>query len=298
MSDNVLALDDSFLPMTEPKDINQWLKTFFNVLPKNQLSHITGKLVSLKLPGPIGNLTTKSFANFYKINLDEAELPVEQYKSISELFTRKLKAGVRPIKGEVVHPADSQITEEGVISEGVLVQAKGKTYTIADLLKLPDVAAQFRNGYFATYYLCPTDYHRVHSPVSGEIVGSHLIPGQLWPVNSWSVNNVRDLFAVNERVVTLIKTSKGVVAVVMVGATNVGQITMSYDSQIKSNSSLSLNRKDEHRSYSPSIKIQAGDELGVFHMGSTVIMVYPPDFFGKDFRMRRGYVKMGESVQS
>lgn len=279
------------------------------VIPKNHLSFIIGELVHRPLPGVLGALSVKAFAKKYKINLDEAEKNISEYKTIGDLFTRKLKPGARPILGGVVHPADSAISQSGVAADGIMIQAKGKTYTVEKLLQSQELADKFREGFYITYYLCPTDYHRVHSPVTGVVRQSIYIPGELWPVNSWSVNNIRELFSVNERVVTIIETGKGPVAVVMVGATNVGKMTVSYDPQIVSNDLISPLRGGigqklkslTNKSLRPIVRsktydgfpISAGDELGIFHMGSTVVLLYAKDFFDQDPGPLSGAVKMG-----
>ncbi|MNL41466.1 Phosphatidylserine decarboxylase proenzyme [compost metagenome] len=128
-----------------------------------------------------------------------------------------------------------------------------------------------------TYYLCPTDYHRVHSPVDGEITDVRYMPGELWPVNEWSTTNVPDLFSVNERVLVEIQTDLGPVGVVFVGATNVGHIVLSFDDKIKGNQKMGPHIF-QHKTYSPEIPTHKGSELGMFRMGSTVVMLYPPMF--------------------
>ena len=130
----------------------------------------------------------------------------------------------------------------------------------------------FSEGTFFTYYLAPHYYHRVHSPVTGAIEWSTLIPGELWPVNSWSVKNIDGLYAINERVAAGIQSPRGKVIVVMVGATNVGSMSFSFDPNIQTNQ----RHKNEviHRSYSEPRAMQAGDEFGAFHLGSTVVVLY------------------------
>lgn len=244
------------------------------ILPKNDLSHMVGKLVHKTLPGPLGRLSVSTFARVYNIDMNEAEFPIEHYKTIGELFTRRLKAGARPIADSfVVHPADAVVSQAGAIEKLQLIQAKGKTYTVSELLRSPHFSANFEGGSFMTYYLCPTDYHRVHSPVDGEIIWSCHVPGTMWPVNEWSVNAIPNLFAMNERVVVVIQTARGLVALVMVAATNVGNMTMTFDPQITTAHRAPGRHPREH-TYAPPIPVKKGDELGIFHMGSTVVMLY------------------------
>ena len=266
------------------------------LLPKNMTSQIVGWFVHLQLPKPIAKLMVKKFAQIYHINVSEAELELNQYSSIGEFFTRKLKTGLRPISDQpLVHPADSVITQIAVIENGRLIQAKGKTYSVAELTDNPTAQNQFEGGFFATYYLCPTDYHRVHSPVTGKIKSAGHIPGALWPVNSWSTEKIDKLFCKNERVVIEIESEWGPVNVVFVGATNVGKIALSFDSEIVTNQ----RKKHSEKKYN-NLNIKKGDELGVFHMGSTVVVLYPTEarkklsdlskFKGQAVRYGQGFI--------
>jgi phosphatidylserine decarboxylase len=268
------------------------------VLPKNDLSHAVGRFVHIPIPGPIGRKSVELFARYYDINLDEAEHKLEMYPSIGALFTRKLKEGVRPLgEAKIVHPADALITEAGPIDQNALIQAKGRSYSVQGLLGGGPYQEAFDGGEFATYYLCPTDYHRVHSPVDGKIVWSNHIPGALWPVNDWSTEKIPNLFNVNERIVTVIETEdKKLVALVMVAATNVGNMTMSYDDKISSKT-RGRDRKPQPKTYDPGRLIRRGDEIGIFHMGSTVVMLYAPGVVQNDLRKLKGTrSKVGASL--
>lgn len=231
-----------------------------------------GILTHLPLPRLIWTPIIKLFAQAYHINLEEAEKPIEEYTSLGDFFVRRLKPGVRPLGTTWnTHPADSVITQAAVIQGGRLIQAKNKTYHVNDLLADLQGLSKYEEGVFLTYYLCPTDYHRVHSPVTGVIQKITHIPGQLWPVNAWSTENIPELFSVNERVCVEIKTDRGLVNVVFVGATNVGQIQLFVDSEIHGNQLvLSKNLVKD----SLNIPIEKGQELGQFRMGSTVVMLY------------------------
>lgn len=275
---------------------NRLFDVLMPILPKNDLSHWVGRAVHRPLPGLLGPKSVEWFAKFYNINMNEAEYPLSHYRTIGELFTRRLKPGVRPIGEGVVHPADSVITQAGVIQSQKLIQAKGKDYTVPELIRSTHYSSDFEGGHYLTYYLCPTDYHRVHSPVDGEIIWSCHVPGELWPVNDWSVNSITNLFSTNERVVVLIQTPEGKAALIMVAATNVGNMTMCFDDQI--NTSMRRGeRKAKDRSYEPGISIQRGDEIGVFNMGSTVIMLYEKGVIPSDVSPYIGHhVKMGESL--
>lgn len=267
------------------------------LLPKDDLSHWVGRIAHHQLPGSLGRKSVELFARYYKINMMEAEHPLERYPSIGELFSRRLKAGARPIGlGPIVHPADSQITEAGVIEKQTLIQAKGIDYKVTELLRSPYFSADFEGGTYFTYYLCPTDYHRVHSPVDGKIVWSCHVPGEFWPVNSWSVKNIDNLFSRNERVVAMIETPRGKAALVMVAATNVGNMSMTFDPHI-STKDRAGERHARERVYDPGIAIAKGAEVGVFHMGSTVVMLYQKGMVEVDPEIFRGrHVKMGQAL--
>ncbi len=260
----VLAMNDLLLKLLMP------------VIPKGDLSHWVGKFAHREWPEPVNQIVIQKFAEFYKINLDEAEKEISQYSSLGEFFTRRLKPGLRPIGKGILHPCDAVINSAGPIESQRLIQAKNKTYSCAELLRNTGLANEFEGGTFITYYLCPTDYHRVHSSVDGKIFWSCHVPGEFWPVNNWSVQNVPNLFAENERVVTAIDTpTYGKVGLVMVAATNVGNMEMFYDESICTN----RRTPEEHvreRTYEPAKPIDRGAELGMFKMGSTVIALYGP----------------------
>lgn len=246
---------------------------FIRFLPKKLLSRAVGFVVHINFPPPISQWLISAFAKYYRIRTDEAELPLSEYPSIGAFFARKLKSGLRPIgNSPVVHPADAVISQIGLINDGQLIQAKGITYSVADLTGNPTDLERFKNGLFVTYYLCPTDYHRVHSPIEARLNKIRHIPGDLWPVNQWSVLNVPQVFNLNERLVFELEGRLGIATLVMVGATNVGQMSVSVDSELKTNQpGQSFPREKVYNE----LQISLGQELGVFNMGSTVIMLYP-----------------------
>jgi phosphatidylserine decarboxylase len=263
------------------------------VLPKNILSQCVGGLVSIEQPEAVAIRARDWFIKRYKINLEEAEFPLAMYPSISKLFTRRLKPGVRPIGEGVVHPCDGELTCVEVIDYDTLIQAKGKKYSISKLLRDQTAPKKFSGGAHLVYYLCPTDYHRVHSPIDGHISRVTHVPGHLWPVNSWSVNNIDELFSENERVIFHIDTALGPVALVMVGATNVGKITVSFDAEIITNRAGQSSTAYE-KTYRKPIPISKGQELGIFNMGSTVVMIYPRKMI--NVLPKLGAVKLGQSL--
>lgn len=245
---------------------------YLRYVPKNHLSRAVGRLVHARLPRPISRRLVRWFAKTYEIDIDAADRELHDYPSIGQFFTRDLREGLRPIEADLVSPVDGTLRNFGTVTGGTLEQIKGKTYTVARFLGDSAYAARYENGAFFNLYLSPQDYHHVHSPVSGTIVRSVHIPGKLWPVNDWSIANVDELFSVNERVVTYVDCDYGLAAVVMIGATNVGKMSVTYDSFI----SNSGNDKTIACDYHPPIPIKAGSRLGTFHMGSSVVMLFEP----------------------
>src|SRR5688572_6845624 len=246
---------------------------YLRYVPKNHLSRMVGRLVHARLPQPIARRLVKWFASTYQIDIDAAGRPLHDYPSIGHFFIRDLREGLRPIEGDFVSPVDGVLRNFGLVQNGRLEQIKGKTYTVARFLGDDANAARYENGAFFNLYLSPQDYHHVHSPVGGKIVRSVHIPGKLWPVNDWSLQNIDELFSINERVVTYVECNLGLVAVVMIGATNVGKISVTYDSFISNAAGVN---QSAARDYSPGIPINVGDKVGTFHMGSSVVVLVEP----------------------
>lgn len=270
---------------------------FIKILPRKLISHWAGILMHIRLPRPLSTWSIEVFAKMYNINLQEAEKTINEYTCIGDFFTRHLKAGARPIgEGVIVHPADSVIVEIGSITEGKCFQAKGRSFSVENLLQDSTWAQNFKNGMYVVYYLCPTDYHRVHSPMDAEVFQTDYHPGHLWPVNLWARENVENLFAVNERVVLRMQSRLGPAAMVFVGATNVGKIQLSFDAEIVGNACHSP--RPLQKKYSSKVSLQKGQEAGLFSMGSTIVMLY-----NKEVALQRGdwevfqnqKVKMGEN---
>lgn len=243
------------------------------LIPKNLLSLIVGWLAHRSWPKPINTWIIAKFSQVYKINLAEAEKNITEYESLGDFFVRKLKVSCRPLgEGWAVHPADSVITAQSRIQKNMFIAVKGQSISLTDFLANSKAHEIFSQGQSFTYYLCPADYHRVHSPVNGSIKKVTHIPGQLWPVNQWAVQNIKNLFLVNERVVVEIETNRGLVCVTFVGATNVGSIELSFDTSLKTNRPFSNQRSTSKLMNTPILK---GQELGLFRMGSTVVVTYP-----------------------
>ncbi|MBQ9226387.1 MAG: phosphatidylserine decarboxylase [Fibrobacter sp.] len=276
---------------------------FMKLLPKNAASRAFGIVTRLRIPF-VSKALRNVFANYYKLNMEESEYPLSHYRNIGELFIRRLKPGARPIAdSEIVSPVDGVLSQTGVFDENQkLIQAKGKYYTLKDLLRDDAMAKRFEGGAFATIYLAPFNYHRIHSPVKGELVDAAYCPGTLWPVNVGSVERVEGLFCINERLTSRIRLEDGSeILVVKVGATNVGRIGVVYSDELLVNAGR-LPRDCKRFDWVPSTKVtfEKGGELGRFEMGSTVILVVDKKIHERHpelFTSRLGQaVKVGEAL--
>lgn len=243
------------------------------LLPRNALSRAVGKVARSRVPAPLRLAAMRAFAARYRVDLSECD-SLRTFRTFGEFFARPLRPGLRPIApGDdvLVSPVDAVISQVGRAVDGRLVQAKGLDYEVAALVADAGLAHLFRGGPFATLYLSPRDYHRIHSPLGGRIRGYRYVPGQLWPVNPASVRGIPGLFTVNERLVTILETPLGACALVAVGATVVGRIRAFYDPSVPV-SNLPRARPVA-RDYSAPIPVEKGQELGAFEMGSTVILL-------------------------
>ena len=276
---------------------------FMKLLPKNAASRAFGIVTRLRIPF-VSKALRNVFANYYKLNMEESEYPLSHYRNIGELFIRRLKPGARPVAdSEIVSPVDGVLSQTGVFDENQkLIQAKGKYYTLKDLLRDEAMAKRFEGGAFATIYLAPFNYHRIHSPVKGELVDAAYCPGTLWPVNVGSVERVEGLFCINERLTSRIRLEDGSeILVVKVGATNVGRIGVVYSEELLVNAGK-LPRDCKRFDWVPSTKVtfEKGGELGRFEMGSTVILVVDKKIHERHpelFTSRLGQaVKVGEAL--
>jgi phosphatidylserine decarboxylase len=236
------------------------------------LSRAVGRLAEVRFPRPLLRAAIRAYSRFYGVDWSEVSEPIEAFATFNAFFTRRLRAGARPIAPGpgVVSPCDARLSTFGPLAtDGRLEQIKGKTYTLEALLGSADDAQLFRAGVQATLYLGPGMYHRVHAPVDGKIRAWRYLPGRLYPVNAMAVRGVDGLFTVNERVVVLVETEAyGPVAVVFVGATNVGRITFAFTS-LATNAGGTAARTEPRAA----IPIVRGDELGAFNLGSTIVLL-------------------------
>lgn len=250
-------------------------------LPQAALSRGLGALADTPLPRAVRGTVIGGFARMMGIDTAEAERPATEYASLNEFFARRLKHGARswPMDDRVLaSPVDGVIGQHGMVRGGRLIQAKGRDYSAADLLAGDD-ADRFESGSFITIYLSPRHYHRIHAPCGGTIPSARHVPGALLPVNAPAVQHVRDLFPRNERVVCTIDSAAGRVAVIAVGAYNVGRISTAFDADWVGPESTVANRREPpppSRRYDPPLPIAQGDEIMAFHLGSTIVMLAEP----------------------
>jgi phosphatidylserine decarboxylase len=247
-------------------------------LPQHFLSRLLGKLTTCQVR-PVKNLLIKLAIWKYKIDVTEAaDTDSEHYAHFNAFFTRALKPGVRPLPSQsnaIASPADGNISQCGAIHKGRIFQAKGRDFSTLELLGgQTNWHHHFDHGQFITVYLSPRDYHRVHMPYTGKLIGMTYVPGKLFSVNPRTANTVNNLFARNERVVCLFETDMGPMAVVLVGAFFVASMETVWHGLV----APSPHKKSYHWNYHNANHVyKTGDEIGRFQFGSTVIVL-----FGKD----------------
>ena len=269
------------------------------VLPMNAVSWVTGKVAELSLPQPLQKSLNKGFAKAFGIDVGEAEKPISEYASIEDFFTRKLKDGARPVSGELCSPADGILSVSGLAENATAIQAKGLTYSLHELMFGEKGTESVSLKYWATIYLAPHNYHRVHSPISGTLSQIRYFPGELWPVNKPSVGFTPRLFTRNERLVFDIKTAQGTLYLAMVGALNVGKMTTPFLPNFATNKGFLKAESQQVFVLDQVYDLKAGDEIGTFLLGSTVIIAFD-EALAKEYRMKQAWrsrpVKMGEPL--
>ncbi len=275
------------------------LFAFFQyLLPKHLLTAIVYRIARIRHPAT-KNFLIEKFIRVFDVNVDEIrdEVP-DAFATFNDFFVRELSDGERPVDSAddtLVSPVDGTLSIAGHIENDVLVQAKGIDYTLDELLATDLANAHaYDNGQFATIYLAPYNYHRVHAPLAGKLVAARYVPGDLFSVNEATVSRVPKLFRRNERLVMHFETAIGPMALVFVGALNVGSISTPWTGEIRPRSSgvvevLDLSAHTRH--------VSKGDLLGWFNMGSTVIVLLPKNGCVWSAAMRpSATVRMGEAI--
>jgi len=263
------------------------------ILPHHFLSKVMSKFTHSECK-VWKNLMISQIIKAYGVNISEAkEQNINNFASFNHFFTRELKDGVRPItsiENSVACPADGAVSQAGLIKQGEIFQAKGKSFTALDLLGGDaETAKPFENGLFTTIYLSPKDYHRLHMPIKGTLTEMIHIPGRLFSVNAATANSVPGLFARNERVACLFDTELGPMALILVGAIFVSSVETTWHGVVTPPSIESV-RSWKYQDDAP--VIDKGEEMGRFNMGSTIIVL-----FGKDKVEWEADFKAGKKVQ-
>ena len=265
------------------------------VLPQHALSRLVLAATRVRMPW-FKNLLTRGFLRLFSVDMSEAtETDPYRYGSFNEFFTRALRAEARPIDADpekIASPVDGMVSECGAIDEDRLLQAKGRQYTLDELLAQQPWARSFEGGSFATLYLAPYNYHRIHMAVRGTLRDTVYVPGRLFSVNSATARHVPRLFARNERVLTLFDTEFGQFALVMVGALNVGSMATVWAGDITPAAHRVVTRIP-----CPAVTLDKGAELGRFNMGSTVILLFEPKRAEWHPLLRAGsVVQLGQAI--
>jgi len=221
----------------------------------------------------------------------------EDYVTFNDFFTRKLRPNTRPIAKEqetIISPIDGTISQIGNIQENTIIQAKGISYSLETLLVNKDYLELFKNGNFATLYLSPKDYHRIHLPIAGILQEMTYVPGRLFSVNPATADTIQNLFARNERAINIFKTEIGTMAVIMVGAMLVASINTAWGGKITPNNNKTI------RSWqydSQQIEMHRGMEIGYFELGSTVILLFEPNMMEWNINLHpNDSVQFGQSI--
>ncbi|GFD90537.1 phosphatidylserine decarboxylase proenzyme [Tenacibaculum sp. KUL152] len=259
-----------------------WLKVNLQyVTPKHLLSRLVGKLAEAEM-GSVTTFFIKTFIKQYNVDMTEAlyEDPTH-YRSFNAFFTRPLKPDARSIDDNdnvLIHAVDGTVSQFGDINSDSIFQAKGHDFSLTTLLGgKPEIAAPFKNGKFATIYLAPRDYHRIHMPVEGTLTDMIYVPGELFSVNPLTAQNIPGLFARNERVVALFDTPVGKMAMVLVGATIVASIETVWSGTVTPPAGKNVQHWSYEKDSEAAVKLEKGAELGRFKLGSTIVVCFEKD---------------------
>jgi phosphatidylserine decarboxylase len=256
---------------------NYWKAILQYTIPKKALTIFAGLMADITTP-MIKNYLINQFIAYYKVDMKEAceENPIN-YSCFNDFFIRRLKPEKRPLAcADIISPVDGIVSELGTITAGRILQAKGREYTVEQLLSCDkSLSSQFINGRFATLYLAPKDYHRIHMPITAIRRQMIYVPGKLFSVQPATASIIPNLFARNERVIILFDTEVGLMAMVLIGATIVGAIATQWHGDIKRSKSRQLFNYETQPINARTLA--QGAELGYFKLGSTVILLLAND---------------------
>jgi phosphatidylserine decarboxylase len=251
------------------------------ITPKHLLSRLVGSLAAAEA-GALTTAMIKLFVKNYDVNMSEAlRSSPDEYASFNEFFTRELKADARticPDEKQLALPVDGAVSQLGDIKHDSIFQAKGHDYSLTTLLGgLPQLAVPFKDGKFATIYLSPKDYHRIHMPIDGTLTDMVYVPGELFSVSPLTAERVPGLFARNERVVTIFDTPAGKMAMVLVGATIVASIETKWAGTVTPPAGKNVQHWQYPSDGEHAVHIKKGDEMGLFKLGSTIVACFEPN---------------------
>jgi len=271
------------------------------LLPKQALTAFAG-FVASRERGWVTTEIIRWFVGKYQVNMSEAaNSDIASYRTFNDFFTRALKTGARLLaQAELICPVDGAISQFGVIEHDQIFQAKGHHYSTTALVGGDAVlAAQYQDGSFATLYLSPKDYHRIHMPCEGRLTRMICVPGELFSVNPATARGVPGLFARNERVVCVFESARGPFVLILVGATIVGSMATVWHGVVNPPRGKAVREWRYPAESTPAIVLKQGDEMGRFLLGSTVVMLFPkgPLQFNPDWVPGRS-VRLGEAMAS
>lgn len=267
--------------------------------PQHLLSRLVGVIANCRWNW-LKNIFINWFINHYQVDMSLAEhIDPKEYQSFNDFFIRKLKPEARPLPSDpsvIISPIDGTISQLGDIKGDSIFQAKGHYYNLEKLLGQKKYTDKFFDGKFITLYLSPKDYHRVHMPLTGMLQEMTYVPGKLFSVNPLSTQTIPGLFARNERVVSVFNTEIGPVAIIMVGAMIVASINTIWAGKITPNSSGSI-QTWQYSTQKETIKLEQGAEMGYFNLGSTVIVLLPPNSINWETHIKNNaQLIMGETI--
>jgi phosphatidylserine decarboxylase len=251
------------------------------ITPKHALSRLVGSLAAAEA-GALTTTLIKLFIKQYKVDMSEAlRSAPEDYASFNEFFTRELKPDARsicPDEKQLALPVDGAVSQLGDIRHDSIFQAKGHDYSLSALLGgKPELAEPFKDGKFATIYLSPKDYHRIHMPMDGTLTDMIYVPGELFSVSPLTAERVPGLFARNERVVAIFDTPKGIRAMVLVGATIVASIATKWAGTVTPPAGRNVQHWQYPNEGKHAVHLKKGEEMGLFKLGSTIVACFAPN---------------------
>ena len=277
-------------------------------LPVNRLSRSAGRMARVRLPGPLQRAQIRLFGAFVGVDFDEAREPVASFACFQDFFTRALRDGARPLDASpeaLVAPCDGVWGSAGDVKDGMVLQVKGRSYSLAALLADAEEAERFEGGVYATFYLSPRDYHRFHAPCAARVASACYVPGQLWPVNRIGLEGVEGLFAQNERVCAYLEVEPtvpggaraGRLCLVAIGATLVGSVKLTFDDLATNRVGVGQTRRDyRDGSHDQAPRLAKGEEWGRFEFGSTIVLLAEPGVVELDPKALGTELRLGARI--